>query len=91
MPRFLEIAICLFAQCVAAVGILVGLGFVAPLLQSASAAMQGQAWQAGELARLFAAVCGPVMLGSLSIMGLTWWIWQSSPIRTSPRGQSVKG
>jgi MFS family permease len=81
MPRLVEVAICLFAQCVAVLGILIGLGYVAPLLTYASSAIQGQPWQGGELARLIALVCGPVLLGLLAFVGLTWHLWSSRALR----------
>ena len=85
MPRFLEIAICLVAQCVAAIGILIGFGFVNPLFRYASAVLQGQPWQGGELARLVACVCGPIFLGLLVIAGLTWHLWSSAVTRKRMR------
>ncbi len=75
MPRFVEIAICLFAQCVAVIGILIGWGFITPLLTYVSTAIQGQPWQVGEMARLIALVCGPVLLGLFTLVGLTWYLW----------------
>ena len=85
MPRLVEVAICLFAQCVSVLGILIGLGSIRPLLQYASAASQGQPWQGGELARLIALVCGPVQLGLLSFVGLAWYLWSSQVMRQRMR------
>lgn len=51
MPRLIEVAISVFAQCICVLGILIGLGFVTPLLKYASSAIQGQPWHGGELAR----------------------------------------
>ena len=85
MFRLVEIAICLFAQCVSVLGILIGLGYVTPLLKYASTAIQGRPWQVGELARLIALVCGPVMLGLLSLVGLTWFLWSSQVKRQRMR------
>ena len=85
MPRFVEIAICLFAQCVSVLGILIGLGYVTPLLTYASSAIQGQPWQVAELARLIAMVCGPVLVGLLTFIGLTWHLWSTQVMRRRMR------
>lgn len=85
MPRWLEIAICLFAQCIAGLGILFGLGHVTQTLKLASTAIQGQPWQGGELARLIALVCGPVLLGLFTLVGLAWYLWSSQIMRQRMR------
>ncbi|MCY2966192.1 MAG: hypothetical protein NT069_21605 [Planctomycetota bacterium] len=85
MPRLIEVAICVFAQFVCLVGILIGLGFVAPLLKYASSAIQGEPWDGGELARLIALVCGPVLVGLLSFVGLVWHLWSSQVTRQRMR------
>lgn len=85
MPRLIEIAICLFAQCVSVLGILIGLGYVTPLLKYASTAIQGQPWQQGELARLIALVCGPVLVGLFTFVGLTWHLWSTQVMRQRMR------
>ncbi len=85
MPRLIEVAICVFAQCVCVLGILIGLGFVTPLLKYASSAIQGQPWHAGELARLIALVCGPVLVGLFAFVGLAWHLWSSQVTRQRMR------
>ncbi|ADG67713.1 hypothetical protein Plim_1883 [Planctopirus limnophila DSM 3776] len=85
MPRLIEVAICVFAQCVCVLGILIGLRFVTPLLKYASSAIQGQPWHAGELARLIALVCGPVLMGLLTFIGLSWHLWSSQVTRQRMR------
>ena len=81
MPRFVEILIYVFAQCVAAIGILIGWGYVAPLVQYVSAAMQGQPWLAGELALRIVRVTGPILLGLYAIVGVAWLLWSSHVMR----------
>ncbi|QDV30778.1 hypothetical protein Spb1_27130 [Planctopirus ephydatiae] len=85
MPRLIEVAICIFAQCVCVLGILIGLGFVSPLLKYAFSAIQGQPWNAGELARLIALVCGPVLVGLFTFFGLAWHLWSSQVTRRRMR------
>lgn len=85
MPRLIEVAICVFAQCVCVLGILMGLGFVTPLLKYASGAIQGQPWLGGELARLIALVCGPVLVGLFTFVGLAWHLWSSQVKRQRMR------
>ena len=85
MPRLIEVAICVFAQCVCVLGILIGLGFVTPLLKYATSAIQGQPWHAGELARLIALVCGPVLVGLFAFVGLAWHLWSSQVTRQRMR------
>jgi hypothetical protein len=85
MPRLIEVAICVFAQCVCVLGILIGVGFVTPLLKYASSAIQGQPWHGGELARLIALVCGPVLVGLLSFIGLAWHLWSTQVLRQRMR------
>jgi hypothetical protein len=85
MPRFVEILISVFAQSVAAIGILIGWGYVAPLVQYVSAAMQGQPWLAGELALRIVRVTGPVLLGMSVIVGVVWLLWSSHVTRTRMR------
>lgn len=85
MPRFVEILISVFAVCVAAIGILIGWGYVAPLVQYVSAAMQGQPWLAGELALRIVRVTGPVLLGMSVIVGVAWLLWSSQVTRNRMR------
>lgn len=85
MPRLIEVAICVFAQCVCVLGILMGLGFVTPLLKYASGAIQGQPWLGVELARLIALVCGPVLVGLFTFVGLAWHLWSSQVKRQRMR------
>lgn len=85
MPRLIEVAICVFAQCVCVLSILIGLGFVTPLLKYASSAIQGQPWHGGELARLIALVCGPVLVGLFTFVGLAWHLWSSQVTRRRMR------
>jgi hypothetical protein len=85
MPRLVEIAICVFAQCVCVLGILIGVGYVTPLLSYASTAIQGQPWQVAELARLIALVCGPVLVGLLTFVGLAWHLWSTQVTRQRMR------
>jgi hypothetical protein len=85
MPRLIEVAICVFAQGVCVLGILIGLGFVTPLLKYASSAIQGQPWHGGELARLIALVCGPILVGLVTFVGLAWHLWSSQVTRQRMR------
>ena len=83
--KLVAIAICLFAQCVSLLGILIGLVYATQLLTYASIAIQGQPWQGGELARLIALVCGPVLVGLFTFVGLAWYLWSSQVTRQRMR------
>jgi hypothetical protein len=85
MFRFLAVLIIVFAQCVAAIGVLIGWGYVAPLLQYSSAVVHGQPWQGGELAKRFVLVSGPMLLGGSAITGLGWLLWSSQVTRNRMR------
>lgn len=85
MFRFLEVLIIVFAQCVAAIGVLIGWGYVAPLLQYSSAVVHSQPWQAGELAKRFVLVSGPMLLGGSAITGLGWLLWSTQVTRNRMR------
>ena len=77
MAKFVQLAICGFAQCIALIGILIGCGFAPQLAQLVSSAINGQPWQVGELARLIACTCGPILLGTFVTLGLIWYVRSS--------------
>jgi hypothetical protein len=81
MSRFLELSVLGFAQIVALIGILIGATFVPALTREIVAAMNGQPWQASELARLIACCFGPILLGALTVFGIAWYVLSSRHLR----------
>jgi hypothetical protein len=77
MAKFVQLAICGFAQFIALIGVLIGCGFAPQLGQLISSAMNGHPWQVGELARLVACTCGPILFGSFVTLGLIWYVRSS--------------
>jgi hypothetical protein len=69
MSRIIEFLIFSFVQLTALTGILIGCGYIPPLVRLVSAASDDQPWNVAETARLTAIVCGPVLIGLLVMIG----------------------
>jgi hypothetical protein len=85
MAKFLEFAIFCFVQMIAFFGILIGFGFVRPLIRLFQAIREGEPWQFSELARLTACIFGPILTGILLILGGIAWLVYSSGFRKRMR------